>query len=366
MKKRLIMILTVMIAVLALSAGTMAADEDSSAVTLTLKQAVEKGLKDNRQIYLAGLAVESAEINVKQTKGSAEQYKDSGMSRNTEMAYEAITLYPQSAQLNLDLAKLQLNYTVNSVKCGIEKAYNGLQLAEKNLEVLRLSQNNAKTLYDNTVSKQKLGVASKMDVMNAESAYLNAQATYQNGRTSVLSARMALNSLLNQAVETRIIIKDKQSFKAAEGLSLQKSLEEALKTDLAYNQAKTAEAIGALTFTKVKDFNAENTYAYKQGVIAYEQQKQALRSAADSLESAVRLAYENLAVAEANYRTYAASRDLAKEAYRLTRLRYDNGMATIYDVQNAEAAYLQAETGLMNAINNYNQAKNAISYGVYQ
>jgi len=365
MKKRILLVLTVAIAVLALSAATMAADDASPILTLTLQQAVDKGMQDNRQIDLAKLAVESEEINLKQTKGAAQQFKDSGMSRNTEMAYDAITLYPQSAQLNLDLAKLQLTYTINSVKCGIERAYNGLQLAEKNLQVLKLSQINAKTLYDNTQTKQKLGVASKMDVMNAESAYLNTQAAYQNGRTSVLSARMALNSLLNQAVDTGIIVKDKQSFKAAEGLNLQKSLDAAIKTDLAYNQAKTAEAVGALTLIKVKDFNMENTYTYKQGYIVYEQQKQALRSAADTLESAVRLAFENLVVAEANYKTYAASRDLAQEAYRLTKLRYDNGMATIYDVQNAEASYMQAEMGLMNAINNYNQAKNAINNSVY-
>ncbi|MEG1501207.1 MAG: TolC family protein, partial [Clostridiales bacterium] len=65
------------------------------------------------------------------------------------------------------------------------------------------------------------------------------------------------------------------------------------------------------------------------------------------------------------YNSLIKSRDMAKEGLRLSQLLYDNGLATIYDVQNADLAYQQAEIGLLDAIHNYNLAYSAFDYGVF-
>ena len=59
------------------------------------------------------------------------------------------------------------------------------------------------------------------------------------------------------------------------------------------------------------------------------------------------------------------SRDMAAEAYRLAVLRYESGLSTVYDVQNAETVLEQAEAGLLNAEKDYNLAAAAFCYGVY-
>ena len=43
----------------------------------------------------------------------------------------------------------------------------------------------------------------------------------------------------------------------------------------------------------------------------------------------------------------------ATEAYRLSRVRYDNGIGTILDVVNAQAQLAQARTNLLNAQYDY-------------
>lgn len=79
----------------------------------------------------------------------------------------------------------------------------------------------------------------------------------------------------------------------------------------------------------------------------------------------IKTAYLDLKTAEDNYHVYTKSLEQAKEAYRLTSLQYNAGMATAYDVLSAEEDFMQADLGLINALYNYNLAKAKFTYGVF-
>ena len=62
---------------------------------------------------------------------------------------------------------------------------------------------------------------------------------------------------------------------------------------------------------------------------------------------------QNLAVSIENIRANQASIDLAKEALRMTEIRFDNGMATTMDIMDAQLALDQALTGYYQGIVSY-------------
>lgn len=351
-----------------------APEKPLATVSLTLEEALALGIKNNVQISLAELSVETAAINVSQAEAAAkrtqklvDEGKEPGSYRIpfTADIYQAIHIFPAQAELGQELTVLSRDYTRQSIQYGIQAAYYGLQKAEKALTVNRVAMRRSETQLKNSQAREKQGLSPRLDVISAESNYLMAQAAYEQGRNYVFSARMQLNQMLGLDINTPLIVKEELSFAPAEEIQLEEAIRKAKETDLTYGLAKNAYENAALMKDFDQKYNDPITYVYQKAEISYLEAKEKMEDAAVSLEIKLREAYGDLQTAQLNYKSLETSVALAAEALRLADLRYQEGMATVYDVQEADAAYQQAEMGLLNAIHTHNLAKAAFEYQIY-
>ncbi len=348
------------------TAATQGAPEQRK---LSLQQAIDLGLANNEQIALSALSVGSAEITLKQAQSASKQIEDameqSSYVRPNKTNYNIWKILPQQAQEALDFAKVRQTFTQNSIRYGIEATYYGLQKCDKALEVDIAALNRAQTQYNNALASYKQGVVAKMDVLAAQAGYLSAQATYNTAKSTRDITQMRLNQLLGIDLDTPLLLISEFTFKEGQSINLDAELVKAQTTDITFCTAQMTYDLTKLQAEFDMRFSLENTYTYRQADLDLKEAQINYAHAKSTLEITVRSAYAGYETAIANCGTLEKSRDLAKEAYRLAGLQYQAGLATIYDVQNAEASYLQAELGYLNAIQNYNLCKAQFAEGVF-
>ncbi|NPA25040.1 MAG: TolC family protein [Deltaproteobacteria bacterium] len=85
-----------------------------------------------------------------------------------------------------------------------------------------------------------------------------------------------------------------------------------------------------------------------------EKARQALKEAADKISLEVKENFENALTSYRNIETAKEELELSRENYRVTKLRFQNQLATATDLLDAQAALTQAEAAYDNAVYDYN------------
>lgn len=96
------------------------------------------------------------------------------------------------AQANLDRARAELEGTQQRVLSQVGQAYLNLKNAEQQVASAQAEEANARETLRLTNGRYKVGLGIFLDVLDAQSAYLNAQTNYVNAVTQVYLSRAAL------------------------------------------------------------------------------------------------------------------------------------------------------------------------------
>jgi outer membrane protein len=369
MKKKLLWGLAVVLVLVLATAGVTVGDTVTpEEKTLSLIQAVELALKDNNQIELADLGVEKANLTLEQKeftkKKTLNQMDKYSLNKDQNMAF-ILDVDPALAQSGKVIAETKKAYTENSIKFGVEAAYYGVLRAEKMLEVSQASYKRAEEQWKQAQAKFKAGTVAKIDVISAEAQLKSAEAALNEGKAGVEKARMALNQTLNLSLDTPIKLTDKFSFEPAGEIDIDKIFQEMTVKDLPYVSTKEGYHMSQVSWEYCQKYYTSNTFKYREAEYAFKEAEVNLANAKTQLELNIKNAYLDLKTAEDNYHVLTKNVEQAQEAYRLTKLRYDVGMATGYDILGAETALKQAEMALLNALYNYNLAKAKFTYGIF-
>jgi len=340
---------------------------EPATVNLTLEDAIAKAMTDNGQVKLQEMAVETSTIDKRIADNTAELLEDYVYSFTYGAAISVTNseLATKQAEIGLDLAKASLEYTKQSVKFGVESAYYATLQAGKYEEAMVASLERAKKQWEDTQAKYKVGVSAKMDVLSAESAYLQAQADLNQAKDNTKIAKMSLCQLVGLDVNTDCVLKSSFSFEKITPPAAAQLIEEGKTADLATYAAYCNKEIVALSSEETMGQYPANTYQHRQAVINLKDAEIKYEDALNTLEISVNQVLMDLATGEANYAALQKSKELAEEAYRLAELRYQNGLGTVSDLLSAEAALKQAEMGELAALYNYNMAKAKINYGIF-
>ncbi|MDD4754394.1 MAG: TolC family protein [Desulfitobacteriaceae bacterium] len=377
MKKLLAGFFVVVLLFAATVSGSVGEDSQPEAKSLSLSQAIELALKENHQIELAGIGVEKAKLAVDQAESAAKKANNQigneipnaagGTStiRKDQNLAMVIDVLPKQAQSGKVIADTALSYTENSIKFGVEAAYYGVQQAEKLLEVSQASFKRAEEQYKQAQARFNAGTSAKMEVISAEAQLKSAEAGVNEAQSTLQVAMMNLNKTLGLNLETPLKLTDSFQFKTAEAVDVEKVIQEMTDQDISFVSAREEFNINQLNFDYHEKYYTSNTFVYRDAQYKYKEAEVKYDNAKVDLRLNIKGAYLDLKTAEENYHVLTKSLEQAKEAYRLNKLRYEVGMATNYDVLNAEAALKQAELGLLNALYNYNLAKAKFAYGIF-
>jgi outer membrane protein len=366
-KKWLWGIVIVLVLVLATAGVTVGDTAEPETKSLSLAQAIEIAMKDNLQVELAALGLEQAELTLEHAEFAKKKMINilPNPERKDQNMALAIDVVPVQAQSGKVIAKVGKAYTENSIKFGVEAAYYGVLRAEKMLEVSRASLLRAQEQLKQAEAKFKAGTVAKFEVISAEAQLKSAEAAVNEAEAGVKKARMALNQTLNLNLDTPIKLTDKFSFSQAGDIDTEKVFQDMTEKDLSYVSAKEKYNMNEVNFNYHQKYYTKNTFKYREAEYAFKESELNLDNAKTQLQLNIKNAYLDLKTAENNYQVLTKSVEQAKEAYRLTKLRYDVGMATGYDLLGAETSLKQADLGLLNALYNYNLAKAKFTYGVF-
>ena len=339
-------------------------------MSLTLAEAIDLGVKNNDNISLSELNVETSKINWDQAVFQANKLEkkiddsEYHIPINQDV-YMVLNVNPALNENAYDLSVSTRDYTVSSIKYGIETAYYSLQVARKAMEVAELTMERNETQLNNVQAKLDQGMASKIDLYSVESNYLSSQASYAESKDTAAYAEMVLNQMLGLDIETPLILEDRLTLSEPGEINVDEAFISALKTDYDYILAENNNNSAGIMSDYTQKYTSENTFDYKNAESDRQKAQVAFDAAKTDLEIRVRYSYKTMNTAFLNYQSFVKSRDLAEEAYRLAELRYQAGLCTVYDVQDANTTLQTAEMGLLNAMKDYNLLKASFDYGIF-
>lgn len=342
-----------------------AISSEEKVMNLTLEQALKLAEDNNRDIKAAQLARDKKELSLDQAKDNAEAIDDEvGENGGTYEMGVARDVAPLVAQRAFDSAKLDYDISVNAVKIKVISAYYDLQSAQNTLAIKRNSAANSHEMLKQVEAKFKVGTAAKLDVDGQKVTTASDDAAVAQAEQNVKVSQLNLNKMLSLPVGQQVnpvspVKLNEQS------IDYDKSLAKALVEDPTLRGADLTAYQAELTLKSAKEYSSSVTYTYKLANSAYQSALLNLEGAKYDVNSNVLAAYNNLQNAKRTYDILASQVKVAEDTARLTRLRYQVGMATLYEVNNASTQLEQVKQNYQSAIVGYNLAAAQFEYGIF-
>ena len=326
--------------------------------------------------------IEIAKINLAANKAKTESYYQAYRRVNNDYPDPIFGGVLTSSRTEKEMAKLAADFAVtqsdknyqaeiNVLSSEAVKTYYELKQA---INATMISQNNLatqETILKNTNSKYKLGVVSRQDVLKAEVAFNQAKVDLNSAQSMEALARMSFNSYFGFNLMQKVALTDSLEVTPVSNLPLYEAIRLAV-----LNRNEISSTAFALKYKELNLRNVGNNYSKTSTY--YLQAHADLLSAQKNqldmpikMEMDVRSKYMDMMNAKASVDLGKMSADKASETYRLAKLQYDLGMATLTDVQLAQsgsfAAQLQYSRSLLQlrlAVLAYENATTVGSYSV--
>lgn len=309
----------------------------------------------------------------------------------------------ERAKLGLTRANLNFQVSVLDIILRTENAYYALAFAREQLEVRRLSLALAQRLLDEARTRRQTGVATDLDVLQANVGVANARRGVLLAEQSVKDNEESLLALIGQfelnhavgAVSLPAAPEATPTFASAfdaakrhqpDFRAAQASLEQ-LKLDatVARSNAKPDLSVGgAVGFDSFASANSSRAYRgaldrdnaswqvdlaltlpwgrkadrarYRQAQASVAQQEISLRSLEQNIEVQVRAAVRAVDTNTETVKISSLARELSEKQYELERARFDAGLSTSRrvleaqsDLETARVNELQSKVALRNA-----------------
>jgi outer membrane protein TolC len=307
------------------------------------------------------------------------------------------------ARIGLDRANLDYRVVALDIIQSTENAYYNLVFAREQLEVRKFSQALAERLLDEAQTRRTTGVATDLDVLQAEVGVANARRGVLLAQQAVKDTEQQLLALIGQfELETQLgAARFKEVDEAVpvfassyhlakqiqpDYLSAQAGVEQAkLDVTAAKSNAKPSLSVGGavgLNGRRGSGSDAFNdafdntnhswqldlsfTYPwgqvgdkarYRQSLAALSQSQSRLRQIEQNIELRVRSAVRAVETNLESVKISAQARELSEKQYELEKAKFDAGLSTSYrvlqvqnDLENARVAELQSKVDLRTSL----------------
>lgn len=247
---------------------------------------------------------------------------------------------------------------VKGIEIETKSLYYNVLVAEKTIEINQAKLNKANEQLRVVNLKFNNGSSTKAEVLNAEMAVQQAKTDLDSAMDDLNIAKLDLLNKLNLPFDQEIVLTDTElNYVPIAELNLNAAIEKA--------KAERPEILTAennLELQKIKT-HAETAY-YTSNLRQHKAAKEELKDAELNVPQAykdveldVRKSYLNLVKAERALVNMDKTVELAKEAARINKLLYENGMATSLDVIDADTSLAQSEIGRYQLLTAYNISK---------
>lgn len=353
----------------------VAAPAEDETLSLTLEEAMELALANNNQVELNRLSIEKAKLELEQAKHGAKKIDfdaidampremRAGLGLDMYQLHLAKYVAPVASQAKLTIAEKQVELSENVLRLEVEKNYYELLRKKTALDNAQNALLRAQEQLRIAQESYKAGVLAKSDVVGAEVLVASKEAEVVNAQNQFDKAVMNLAQTLGLELDTKIVPATQFSFEPVI-IDLAKEVEKALEQDISVIGAKEGLKVAEVTFEQARGFYTPNVFMYREAEYGLEEAKVNLKKAQDEVELKVRNAYLDLLSAQKAYETLEKSLEAAKENYRVAKLRFEAGVATRLEMEQAADQLSEQEGRLMEMLYNYNLATALFKYGIF-
>jgi len=321
---------------------------------LTVAAAIEQALKTNNALQAKRLEAKNADINarlVNETVGDIpSDFIESLDAAQQKYVTEA------KAEMAKKLNALVVKSMESRTKLGAQKAYYDLLHAKAEVELKKQSLVRAQTQLKVAKAAFDVGTKAKTDILQAEMGVAGAQAALAAAENNLEISRMKLNEFLGVELSKQWKLAADNKPMHPITLTLEQATEQALSKRLELVQKQEELKLAELSVELIRKYSALSTY---QGQVArndLEKAKLAIEEQNRAISLEVAEAYYNLNAAKLGVEFRKKAKEAAAESYRLTNLRFENGLATTLEVIQAEEELSDRENQYQEAIRSYNLA----------
>lgn len=320
---------------------------------------INDGIKQMQQMRKDGSdAKEQAEWLMDQDLGTLSLMNIDATSGYVETLLAKNGYYIKTADTQMKLLEKKKEVLTAGIELTAKSLYYNVLIAEKTIEINKAKLASANEQLRVINLKFNTGSATKAEVLSGEMSVQQAQTELDSANDDLNMSKLNLLNGLNLPFDTEVILTSKDlNYVPTQQLNLNAAIEKAKK-----DRTEIIEAENALEVQKIKThvYTAYYTSNLRQHKAAVEELKDAelnVPQAYKDVELDVRKSYLNLVKAERSLVNMDKTVELAREAARINKLLYANGMAAAADVISADANLAQAEIGRYQVLVAYNLSK---------
>ncbi|HCX61892.1 MAG TPA: hypothetical protein DHU59_05585 [Clostridiales bacterium] len=382
--KRKISLLLIMILVLSTLTNVVAAEDtaqignvsaENKILELSMDEAVRIATENSREMWKIDDKIR--EMRNLRSKGSsdreiAEMMMDAPLSVTSEMgiADAQLKLILDKNNYSVKTAELrtkELNKSrevlIKGIEIGTKSTYYNVLVAEKTIEINQAKLNKANEQLRVVNLKFNNGSSTKAEVLSAEMAIQQAKTDLDSAIDDLNIAKLNLLNMLELPFDTEFVLTNTElSYVPTNKINLDEKIEKAKQDRI---EILTAENDLEIQKIETHAYTAYYTSNLRENKWAKEKLKDAelnVPQAYKDVELDVRKTYLNLIKAERSLANMDKTVELAKEAARINKLLYDNGMATSLEVLDADTKLAEVEIGRYQMLAAYNINKLMFDY----
>ena len=313
---------------------------------------IRKTLNDIDSLERLPAPIQQVVLTQKGVSSIAELSYDAQVAGATQNNKKVLALRRDFAD---DNAENNYEADLNQIRQDTVNIYNTVLLAEDNN---RIAQDNLtaqeKNLKD-VNAKKAVGLLSKKDVLQAQSALMDAQKEARSAKTKMEYAHMSFNYLLGYPVLQGVEFTDKLTESSSEPIDVEKAVQNALANRNEIKGADFAKEIYGVLLEDVTAYpRTSSTYLNaKLNVLTAEK---TAKDARTQIEIDIRNRASEVADKKAALEAAKSLQSYAEEGLRLIKLTNEEGLSTVEDLLSAQVSLYKANLNVANATSEYNLA----------
>ncbi|MBA4531849.1 TolC family protein [Brevibacillus halotolerans] len=343
---------------------TVKKEQEVGANDLTIEKAVQLTLENNLDYKKAKIAVDNAMIGANAAAFTSTKIKE-GMIEDVGTATSKY-VGTVKAEGQEKLGKLALKRSEGSFKLGAEKLYFDLLNAEDDLTLKKQSLERSESQLKIAKAAFGVGTRAKTDVLQAEAGVAQAKATVAQAESAKDIARLELNKFMGVDLNKKWNLLTKQTSENVEVMDVEKAINKALKEHVDILTAQQEITNSEKELEVIEKYSILSGFGGQKAKNDYETNKLALTQAQNQVKVDLMQSYYNLNSIKTALEALKKGTEAATENYRLTKLRFENGLATAVEVVTAEEELSKAENSYQKNLHQLNLAVMSYENAVLQ
>ncbi|SHJ99045.1 Outer membrane protein [Geosporobacter subterraneus DSM 17957] len=333
-------------------------NQTMSGSTLTYEQALEKAFKSSSTLKQALIDIEKSKDNRKRAEDNLD-YLPTWFGRAAVVDSTRKLFYGLiQADIAWESSKKQVALEEERIAYDVLKAYQEILKKEEELIITQLSLEQTKKEKKIVDAKAAHGLASQFDRTLIDNSLQEAQKKVEGIEKSIKDERMKLNFLMGEAKDKEYLLVDKPIYEKIDlkeedlDFHISRTISDSTAVWLAEQNVKLAEME-----LDIYEYNNPNIPSYKVKEMDVDKAKTSVTDIKKQLGESMRVMYYSIKQLENQYAMLEIGLKKAEEAVKLTRTRYDAGMATDIELLQSEYTIEQIKKSMFDITVQHDQLK---------